>query len=139
MDMSFIVRPDDVVEGDTIHEIRVSYDEYGIVGIQMAPLDDKEYSTEDTIMVLEAALSVLKADLIIDRPPARVNTAENMVHPSWRPVWCSSSSLSPDGSCSKEFNCAVGIADGIECCCNCPQRQSCIEICTSVTSFPIKE
>ena len=56
----------DVVEGN-VREIRVAYDEYGIVGVQMAPLDDGDWSDEDAIMVLEAAISVLKADLVIER------------------------------------------------------------------------
>jgi len=67
MDMSFIERPTSICEG-TVLEIRIAYDEYGIVGIQQAPLDDKEFDTKQAIMVLEAALSVLKADQVIERP-----------------------------------------------------------------------
>ena len=51
----------DVVEGE-VHEIRIAYDEYGIVGIQMAPLDDEEWSDDKAIEVLEAAVESIKEE-----------------------------------------------------------------------------
>ena len=119
--MSFIQRPTYVCEG-TVKEIRIAYDEYGVVSIQQAPLDDQEFSDEQAIMVLEAALSVLKADQVIARPTR-----------------CASGSRQPDGLCLQEFNCGVGVGEGTECCCDCRHMITCKEICTSVTSFTARE
>lgn len=56
----FEKRPDGEVEG-TVLEIRVAYDQYGIVSIQYAPLDKVEDdSVQKQIEVLKAAIEALE-------------------------------------------------------------------------------
>ena len=61
----FIEKPKGVAEGNVL-EIRVAYDEYGIVSLQQAPLDDEPFDAVKAIEVLEAALEIVQLEMMTE-------------------------------------------------------------------------